>query len=96
MSSRHVKLIRAIFTDPPSHHIQWRDVESLIRHVGAEMEPLSGARVRVSKDHVESILFRPHHHQNTLDASGIAHLRGFLARAGVTPALYEARDAQGH
>jgi hypothetical protein len=93
MSSRHAKLIRAIFADPPSHNIHWRDVESLIRHVGADIEPLSGARVRVTKDRVESILFRPHHHQNTLDEPGIVHLRGFLARAGVTPSLYEAGDA---
>ncbi len=92
MSSHHAKLIRAIFEDPPSHNIHWRDVESLLRHVGAELEPLSGARVRVSRQRVEAILFRPHHHHNTLDKPGVLHLREFLARAGVTPSLYEAAD----
>lgn len=96
MSSHHAKLIRAIFEDPPSHNIAWRDVESLLRHVGAEIEPLSGARFRVSKQHMEAILYRPHHHQHTLDKPGLLHLRGFLARAGVTPSLYEAGDAAGH
>jgi len=92
MSSHHAKLIRAIFDDPPSHNIHWRDVESLLRHVGAEIEPLSGARIRVTKERAESILYRPHHHQNTLDKPGLEHLRAFLGRAGVTPSLYEAGD----
>lgn len=96
MSSRHAKLIRAIFADPPSHNIEWRDVESLLRHVGAEVEPLSGARYRVTKDRAEAILFRPHHHHTTLDAHGLDHLRGFLARAGVTPSQYEAREGDAH
>lgn len=92
MSSHHAKLIRAIFEDPPSHNIHWRDVESLLKHVGAEMEPLSGARIRVTRQGMEAVLFRPHHHHNELDKPGLVHLRAFLARAGVTPSLYEARD----
>jgi hypothetical protein len=91
MSSHHAKLIRAIFEDPPSHNVRWRDVESLLKHVGATVEPLSGARVRATRQGAESILFRPHHHQNTMDRPGLEHLREFLARAGVTPSLYEAK-----
>jgi hypothetical protein len=90
MSNHHAKLIRLIFHDPPSHNIHWRDVESLLRHVGAEIESLSGARVRVAKEGVEAILHRPHHHNNELDKQGLIHLREFLARAGVTPSSYEA------
>jgi len=90
MSSHHAKLLRLIFHDPPSHNIHWRDVESLLRHVGAEVESLSGARIKVSKDRAEAILHRPHHHAHELDKQGLVHLREFLARAGVTPSLYEA------
>jgi hypothetical protein len=90
MSSHHAKLIRLIFHDPPSHSIHWRDVESLLRHVGAEIEPLSGARIKVTKERMEAILHRPHHHSNELDKHGLMHLREFLARAGVTPSSYEA------
>jgi hypothetical protein len=89
MSSHQAKLIRVIFHDPPSHNIHWRDVESLLHHVGAAIEPLSGARVKVTKERVEVILHRPHHHNNELDKQGLIHLREFLARAGVTPSLYE-------
>jgi len=89
MSNHHAKLIRLIFHDPPNHNIHWRDIESLLRHVGAEIEPLSGARIKVKKEHVESILHRPHHHSHELDKQGLVHLREFLARAGVTPSSYE-------
>lgn len=90
MSSHHAKMIRLIFQDPPSHNVHWRDVESLLRHVGADIEPLSGARIRVTKDRVEAILHRPHHHSNELDKQGLLHLREFLARIQVTPSSYEA------
>ena len=93
MSQRHVKLLRTIFHDPPSGNLHWREVESLLRHVGATLEPATGARVRVKFDRFEDILHRPHH-SNVLDASGIAHLRQILARAGVTPAQYEGRNAE--
>ena len=89
MSAHHAKLIRAIFHDPPGHNIHWRDVESLLRHVGAEIGPLSGARIRVTKERVEAILHRPHHHGNELDKQDLIHLRAFLARVGVTPSSYE-------
>jgi hypothetical protein len=42
---------------------------------------------------MEGVLHRPHH-SNVLDASSLVHLREFLARAGVTPSLYEAKGAE--
>jgi hypothetical protein len=91
MSRRHANLLRTIFHDPPSGNLHWREVESLLKHVGAELEPVSGARVRVKLNRMEDVLHRPHH-SNVLDISAIKHLREFLARAGVTPAAYEASD----
>ena len=93
MSHRHAKLIRSIFHDPPSGNVHWRDVESLLKHVGASLESVSGARVRVKLDRAEDVLHRPHH-SNVLDVSALMHLRGFLARAGVTPSRYEAKRTE--
>ena len=94
MSHRHANLLRTIFRDPPSGNLHWRDVESLLRHVGAAIEPISGARIRVKLNRMEDVLHRPHH-SNTLDASAIQHLRQFLARSGVTPSMYEAKEKGG-
>jgi hypothetical protein len=88
--SRHANLLRTIFRDPPSGNVHWRDIESLLRHLGASLEPIAGARVRVKLNRMEDVLHRPHH-SNVLDVSALRHLREFLARAGVTPAAYEAR-----
>ncbi|MCC6609467.1 MAG: type II toxin-antitoxin system HicA family toxin [Burkholderiales bacterium] len=88
MSHKHEQLVRAIFHDPISGNIHWRDVESLLNHLGAQLAPLSGARYRVKLNGHEGILHRPHR-SNVLDRQGVKYLREYLARARVTPSLYE-------
>ncbi len=71
-------------------------MESLLHHVGADIEQLSGARIRVKLNGAEGILHRPHH-GNTLDRSSVRHLREYLAHARMTPSQYEvAREAPSH
>ncbi|MEW5788042.1 MAG: type II toxin-antitoxin system HicA family toxin [Pseudomonadota bacterium] len=89
MSHKHEQFIRTIFQDPISGNIHWREVEALLHHLGAEVESLSGARIRVVLNGAEGILHRPHH-SNVLDRSAVKHLREYLAHARVTPSLYEA------
>ena len=93
MSHKHDHMIQAIFQDPPSGNIHWREVESLWHHLGAEVESLQGARSKVHLHKAEGILHRPHH-SNVLARQDIKHLREFLAHAGVTPSLYEAAKNQ--
>ncbi len=93
MSHKHDHMIQAIFQDPPSGNIHWREVESLLHHLGAEVESLQGARIKVHLHKAEGILHRPHH-SNVLARQDIKHLREFLAHAGVTPSLYEAAKNQ--
>lgn len=90
MSHKHVNLLREIFHDPIHNNLQWREVESLLKHLGADLDSLSGARIRVKLNHAEGILHRPHHGGNTLDRNSVQHLRELLARGGATPAQYEA------
>jgi hypothetical protein len=89
MSHKHDNLIRAIFHDPISGNLQWREVESLLKHLGSSVESLSGTRVRVKLNGHEGILHRPHG-GNTLGRQDVQHLREYLAHARVTPSLYEA------
>lgn len=96
MGHKHEHLLRTIFQDPINANIHWREIESLLHHVGAEVESLSGARIRVKLNGVEGILHRPHH-GNTLDKSSVRHLREYLAHARMTPSQYEAaRQAEQH
>jgi len=88
MSHKHENLIRTLFHDPVSGNIHWREIESLLHHLGARIENLSGTRIRVVLNGVEGVLHRPHH-GTTLGRQDVMHLRGYLASARVTPSLYE-------
>lgn len=89
MSHKHENLIQTIFRDPISANIHWREVDSLLHHLGAQIEELSGARLRVKLNAYEDVLHRPHH-SSTLSRQDVKNLREFLARARITPSLYEA------
>jgi hypothetical protein len=89
VSHKHENLLRMVFHDPVSANIHWREIESLLNHLGAAIEPLSGARIRVRLNGHEGILHRPHH-GNTLGRQDVQHLREYLAHARATPSQYEA------
>ncbi len=88
MSHKHEHIVRTIFQDPPNTNIHWRDIESLLKHAGADIENLPGARQRVKLNGMEAVLHRPHN-TSTLDRQGVKHLREFLARARITPSALE-------
>jgi hypothetical protein len=87
--SHPINLLRVISQDPISGNIHWREVESLLHHLGASVEPSHGARFRVVLNKVEGILHHPHH-GSVCSKQDIKHLREYLAQAGVSPSLYEA------
>jgi hypothetical protein len=93
--SHHAALLRSIFQEPINANIHWREVESLLHHLGAETESLNGNRLRVKLNSAEAVLHRPHH-GHTLDRNGVRALRGFLAAARSTPSQYEAAHAKDH
>ena len=88
MSHKHDTLLHAIFDGPVSSNIHWREVESLLAHLGATLEPHHGASFRVVLNGIEGFLHRPHQ-SNTCTKQEIRHLRDYLASAGVTLSQYE-------
>lgn len=88
MSHKHENLLRSIFQDPISANIHWREVESLLNHLGADISSQHGARFRVVLNRVEGILHHPHQ-GNVCSKQDIKNLREYLAHAGVTPSSYE-------
>jgi len=89
MSHKHENLMHVIFEGPASANVHWREVESLLSHLGAKLEPHHGASFRVLLNGVEGFLHRPHN-SNTCTKQEIRHLRDYLASAGVTLSQYEA------
>lgn len=39
MSHKHESLLRSIFEGPVSGNVHWREVESMLTHLGAKVEP---------------------------------------------------------
>lgn len=92
MSHKHDHLMRSIFQDPPSGNIHWREIESLLTHLGAEIEPSHGARFKITLNKVEAFLHHPHN-SSTCSKTDIKAIRDVLTHAGVTLSTYEAGDS---
>ena len=60
MSHKHLHLLQAIYHDPLSANIHWREIESLLLHLGATIESAHGARFRIVLNKVEVFLHHPH------------------------------------
>ena len=43
MSKKHLKVLSAIFSDHPSSNIHWKEIESLLKYLGAEFREGTGA-----------------------------------------------------
>lgn len=84
--SRHASLLKAIFQEPVSANMHWREVEALLQHLGAVIVPTHGARFRVVLNGVEFVLHHPHH-GNEFTKQDIKQLRGHLSQAGISPPL---------
>ena len=83
MSRKHHRVLSAVLEGPVSGNIHWREIESMIRHLGAVIEPGHGARMRVVLNGVEGTLHVPHH-SGVCDKHDLRHLRDFLLSAGVS------------
>jgi hypothetical protein len=91
MSNKHRHTLESIFRDPISNNLHWREVESLLKHLGAEVETGHGAIFHVRLRRHEFSLHHPHH-GNTLGRMDIKHLREHLAAAGVSLSSYDAAN----
>ena len=88
MSHKHHTLLCTIFQDPLPTNIHWRELESLLNHLGATVEPSHGARFKVTLNNASDFLHHPHH-SSDCSRELIKQVREFLAHAGVSPSAYE-------
>lgn len=82
MNAGHRKTLKAVFTDPVSGSIKWRDVEALLLALGAEMSEGSGSRVRFTIAGQTLFFHRPHPSPET-KRWAIRDIREFLTNAGI-------------
>ena len=84
MDSKHQKTLEAIFEKPERANILWRDIESLLIALGAEITDGNGSRRRIALKGVRAVFHRPHPRKET-DKGAVKSVRRFLEAAGVKP-----------
>ena len=82
MSQKHKRILNSILQQPVSGNLHWKDVESMLVHLGASIEPGHGARMRIVLNDVQGSLHRPHH-SGVCNKHDIRHLRDYLIQAGL-------------
>lgn len=76
--------MQAIFADPVRANIKWSEIESLLKHLGAEIGEGAGSRVRIALNGVRAVFHRPHPRKEA-DRGAVKSMRRFLTEAGVKP-----------
>jgi hypothetical protein len=80
--AKHKHTLAQIFTVPVPAGIKWRDIEALLRSLGATITEGRGSRVRVLLKGQEAIFHRPHPSPDT-DKGVVRAVRRFLEDAGI-------------
>jgi hypothetical protein len=84
MRAKHHETLQAVFRNPVSGTIKWREIENLLVAVGCDVSEGSGSRVRFTMNGRTLFIHRPH---PTPDAKRyvVRLIREFLDQAGVRP-----------
>ncbi len=84
MNSKLKRTLVAIFTDPISVSIDWKDIESLFVALEVKVIEGRGSRVRFHKDGVIATFHRPHPKKEAKPYQ-VKDARAFLKQLGVQP-----------
>ena len=82
MNSKQKRTLVAIFKDPVSSSMVWKEIESLLISVGAEVIEGNGSRVRFHKNGIIVSFHRPHPKKEAKPYQ-VRDARKFLKQLGV-------------
>ncbi|MDJ0805606.1 MAG: type II toxin-antitoxin system HicA family toxin [Gammaproteobacteria bacterium] len=83
MNHKQKHTLESILQKQVSGNIHWRDVESLLEALGAELQTTHGARMTYVLNGVTGTVHKPHH-SSVLSKQDVRHLRDFFHNLGVT------------
>lgn len=84
MNKKHHRTLDTIFANPVRSNVVWKDIETLLWALGAEVTEGSGSRVRIALNGIKATFHRPHPKKET-DKGALKSMRCFLENAGVQP-----------
>ena len=82
LNKKQQKTLVKLFEQQVRSDISWKDIESLLLALGAEISEGRGSRVSVALNGVRAVFHRPHPQPQT-DKGAVASMRRFLTEAGV-------------
>lgn len=82
MKTKHKKMLKTIFANPVNASIAWKDIESLLSALGAEISEGNGSRVRIAINGIRAVFHRPHPRKEA-DKSAVVSIRRLLKEAEV-------------
>ena len=82
MNKKHRKTLEQIFQQPVQAGIVWKDIEAMLKAIGAEISEGNGSRVRIALNGIRAVFHRPHPHKET-DKGAVVSMRRFLKEAGI-------------
>jgi hypothetical protein len=85
MNHRHRKVLHALFDHPISANIDFKEVETMLRELGAEIDNRSGARIGVKLGN-RSAFF--HHANHSLHKDEVVKIKHFLVDCGIDPSQF--------
>lgn len=93
MNRKHARTLAAIFTRPVSANIHWRDIEALLKALGADIGEREGSRIAVILFGQVQVFHRPHPAPTT-DKGAVVSVRRWLEANHITPESLEPRDEE--
>lgn len=82
--SGHQRTLAALSAEPTPANWTWKDIETLLISLGAELEEGDGSRSRVLLNGIPSTFHRPHPRKEASEPQ-VGSVREFLRLAGVVP-----------
>ena len=76
------KVYDALFKNPVQSNIEWKEIENLLRSLGAKISEGNVSRVRIELNGERAVFHRPHPEKET-DKGAVKAMRRFLENAGV-------------
>lgn len=84
MRQKHQKTLQAIFNNPISANIKFKDIEALFLALGATITEREGSRIAVVLNGQVMVFHRPHPNPNT-DKGAVMSVRKWLDSMDITP-----------
>jgi hypothetical protein len=85
MNHHHRKVLQALFDHPVSGNIRFREVETVLQELGAELDARSGDRIGVRLSGHSAVFHRAQH---DLPKEEVLRIKDFLVNCGVRPEDY--------